>query len=140
MKYVSTLMGWSVVVLLLLVGGANVDAKPFQQTPDEDSRTLQPTPKASSNKRLTIEESLKSSYANSPRLNYYYLNMDVPYGLSHTRSAMQLLFEGKYDEAIEKLKELLPTKGAMVYCLESPEENPVFYEFYDVLKTMAAAY
>ncbi|MBQ1864131.1 MAG: hypothetical protein II150_06050 [Thermoguttaceae bacterium] len=140
MKYVSTLMGWSVVVLLLLVGGANVDAKPFQQTPDEDSRTLQPTPKASSNKRLTIEESLKSSYANSPRLNYYYLNMDVPYGLSHTRSAMQLLFEGKYDEAIENLKELLPTQRAMVYCLESPQKSSVFYEFYDVLQTMAAAY
>ena len=141
MKYVSTLMGWSVVVLLLLVGGANVDAKPFQQTPDEDSTTPQPAREASSNKRLTDEEFLKSAYANSPRLNYFYLNMDVPYdGLDLTSSAKQLLFEGKYDEAIENLKELLPTQRAMVYCLESSEENPLFDEFYDVLQTMAAAY
>ena len=51
MKNVSNLIGWSVVVLLLLVGGANAGAKLFQQTPDEDSRTLQPTPKATPNKR-----------------------------------------------------------------------------------------
>ena len=140
MKNVSNLIGWFVVVLLLLVGGANAGAKPFQQTPDEDSTTPQPAREASSNKRLTDEEFLKSAYANSPRLNYYYLNKDVPYRFEHTSSAKQLLFEGKYDEAIEKLKELLPTKGAMVYCLESPEENPVFFEFYNVLQTMAAAY
>ena len=124
MKNVSNLIGWFVVVLLLLVGGANAGVKLF---PDEDSTTPQPAREASSNKRLTDEEFLKSAYANSPRLNYFYLNMDVPYGLSHTRSAMQLLFEGKYDEAIENLKELLPTQRAMVYCLESPQKSSVFY-------------
>ena len=136
MKNVSNLMGWSVVVLLLLVGGANAGAKPFQQMPDGKNKTPQSDPKET----VPNNDGLKTEFEITPRLVYYYLNMDVPYGHSRTRSAKQLLFEGKYDEAIENLKELMPTQRAMVYCLESPEENPVFFEFYAVLQTMAAAY
>ena len=136
MKNVSNLICWSVVVLLLLVSGANVDAKPFQQTPDGKNKTPQSDPKET----VPNKDGLKTEFEIAPRLNYYYLNKDVPYGHSRTRSAKQLLFEGKYDEAIENLKELMPTQRAMVYCLESPEENPVFFEFHAVLQTMAAAY
>ena len=140
MKYVSTLMGWSVVVLLLLVGGANAGAKPFQQTPDEDSTTPQPAREASSNKRLTDEEFLKSAYANSPRLNYYPLNMDVPKEFRITLKAKLFLFEGKYDESIEELKKLLPTDASLIHCLESTDECGVFSNLYEVLQTMAEAY
>ena len=141
MKNVSNLICWSVVVLLLLVGGANAGAKLFQQTPDEDSRTLQPSPKATPNKRLTREEHLKSAYANSPRLNYYLLNMDVPQEPFDTLKAKLLLSEGKYEEAIEELKSLLKTRPSLIKDLETSENSlgNFFPKYRGILQTLAEA-
>ena len=141
MKNVSNLICWSVVVLLLLVGGANAGAKLFQQTPDEDSRTLQPSPKAAPNKRLTREEHLKSAYANSPRLNYYLLNMDVPQEPFDTLKAKLLLSEGKYEEAIEELKSLLRTRPSLIKDLETSENSlgNFFPKYRGILQTLAEA-
>ncbi|MBQ4204534.1 MAG: hypothetical protein II655_12640, partial [Thermoguttaceae bacterium] len=137
MKNVSTLMGWSVVVLLLLVGGANVSASLFQQTNDEKTGASQ----AASKEAATEKDGLKTEFKRSPYLSYASLNRNVPEGSDLTRRAKDLLFEGKYDESIEELKSLFPTNIALTYELEHPEDYlGVFPKYYEIFQTMAVAY
>ena len=137
MKNVSNLICWSVVVLLLLVGGANASASLFQQTNDEKTGASQ----AASKEAATEKDGLKTEFKRSPYLSYASLNRNVPEGSDLTRRAKDLLFEGKYDESIEELKSLFPTNIALTYELEHPDDYlGVFPKYYEIFQTMAVAY
>lgn len=138
-KNVFNLFGWSVIGILLAVGFFTAWMNMFYRPIDTNFKPLMVTPeKKASAAEANLEESDPSA---KPWLDYSDLNEGGPAYWEPSVRVNWLLYDGKYDEALDELKERLPKETAIIRCLESPDDHgTVFGQARRVLQAMAETY
>ncbi|MGN1064994.1 MAG: tetratricopeptide repeat protein [Thermoguttaceae bacterium] len=139
-KNVFNLFGWTVIGILLAVGFFTAWMNMFYRPIDTNFKPLMVTPeKTASAAEANLAESDPSA---KPRLDYSDLNEGGPImPWAQDVNVNWLLFNGKYDEALEELKKRLPKETAIIRSLESPDDHgTVFGQARKVLQAMAETY